>query len=368
MKFEYTPKALKIPTDYLNGENTAILGNEAIGALLRLALVATGSPSCSLPDDDGKLAAISRLGPDWPKHSAGIRACLEPDPDDPSRVILPMAYADRQEYESWCLKSAKGGRSKRKPGRRVVEPPSKGGASPPTFLPTYPPTNPPSSSGEKGFASEPREEEKDDDEDHPQDRPRGPPTGGGRRRRIGDGDLENDARLEELYQGAVKAGKVRDSEAGRLRYFAAAAHALRKAKPGTAGNMFAALVTGTLKDQVISDEDEDGARKRLKALAAGPGPVLPVVVVRGFDDPKPPPRPLAAPGKAPAGRIDKADLDAFREGIQAMPEAEAEALAVAVGGDRGGRTAREYLAWRPMAAFQAATKLGEATTAREPST
>ena len=74
---------------------------------------------------------------------------------------------------------------------------------------------------------------------------------------------------------------------------------------------------------------------------------------RRDEEPRPAPRPLA-PRPAPPRRYDPVAFKRFRALIdnKTLPEDEAEQVAVAVGGDRGGMTAWEFLFSRPLAAFE----------------
>ncbi len=262
MRFKYTPKCLPIPTDYLNGEDTASLDNEAVGALVRLALVATGSPSCNLPDDDAKLSGISRLGARWSKHAKAVRNCLKADPEEPGRLILPLALEERIKYEDWCEGCAKGGK---KTQSSKVQVSSDLSSTPSPLLPSSPPSSPPSSLSSNPSPSPPpgraaRREVRE-----------GSKTLGGEKKKITAEDLRDDGALLRLYHGAVAKQFLTRSEADRLKYFAAAEHSLAKARPAdTAGHLFSAIVMD-LNWKVITADEEDRARRRLKKIDGNGG-------------------------------------------------------------------------------------------------
>lgn len=99
----------------------------------------------------------------------------------------------------------------------------------------------------------------------------GAPNPTGIRKRTGRGprladvqveDLRDTARLLELHREAVRLGYVGNSEAERLKFVAAAEHALSRARKNPAG-MFATIIRSGLCFQTLHDEDR--ARRRLQA-------------------------------------------------------------------------------------------------------
>jgi len=100
-------------------------------------------------------------------------------------------------------------------------------------------------------------------------------------------DLRNTSRLLELHRQAVEAGRIGDSEAGRLDFFALAERARAH------GNRPAALFAWLLREKrfgFITQADEDAAAHRLRALRNGP---MPMPRSRGDDPPSTKPRDIA---------------------------------------------------------------------------
>jgi hypothetical protein len=77
-------------------------------------------------------------------------------------------------------------------------------------------------------------------------------------------DLSSDARLLELYRQAIKLKRVLPGEHARLQFFAAAEHAKNLGQRNPCG-LFSAVICRGLW-QVISQQDEEGARQRLRNI------------------------------------------------------------------------------------------------------
>jgi len=90
-------------------------------------------------------------------------------------------------------------------------------------------------------------------------------------RRVVPEDLRNASRLALLFSEAVQGGLVQESPADRLRFFAAAEHALRIGKQNRCG-LFAAVVRRGLW-RFISQADEDRAMTALNQFASPEEPV-----------------------------------------------------------------------------------------------
>lgn len=64
------------PGDWLSSEKVTLMTPEQRGAYIHLLAHLWQSRDCALPDDDGKLAVLSGLGPSWPKNAAVLRECF----------------------------------------------------------------------------------------------------------------------------------------------------------------------------------------------------------------------------------------------------------------------------------------------------
>ena len=81
------------------------------GAYIDLLAHQWGDSTCSLPDDDVVLAALSGLGEGWlPDGSQMLRRCFPPHPTLEGRVASPRLLELRAEREAWIEKSRAGGR------------------------------------------------------------------------------------------------------------------------------------------------------------------------------------------------------------------------------------------------------------------
>lgn len=92
--------------DWLSGEATTLMSCEQEGAFLRLLLHAWLSKDvcpCSIPNDDKKLAAMSKLGRRWQSVGEFVRAQFEPVEDYPDRLRnarLWTIYVEQTEKHS----------------------------------------------------------------------------------------------------------------------------------------------------------------------------------------------------------------------------------------------------------------------------
>ncbi|WP_435022556.1 hypothetical protein TA3x_005752 (plasmid) [Tundrisphaera sp. TA3] len=122
-------------------------------------------------------------------------------------------------------------------------------------------------------------------------------------------DLRDPARILDLHRRAIAAGWATGSEADRLRYVAAAAHA-RAVGVANPPGLFRAIVEGRRWGS-LTQQDEDRARSQLRALdATRPGPAMPA-------RPAPPP----IPGRPIALASLLARLDIAPPGCRADGEA-----------------------------------------------
>lgn len=81
------------------------------GAYFRLLCYAWLDPDCSIPNDDGVLAILSRLGEGWLKGGSSgiIKARFQPHPTIPDRLVNERLIEEREKQESWREKSRQGG-------------------------------------------------------------------------------------------------------------------------------------------------------------------------------------------------------------------------------------------------------------------
>jgi len=118
-----------------------------------------------IPDDDAKLAAISRLGEGWFKGgSTAVKNCFNQHPTKDGFLTNPRLQIEREKQDEWREKSKAGGiksaESRRKKSAkggsttvsRVVEP--KGNTSSSSSSTIIPPL-PPKGDGQDGFTLEP---------------------------------------------------------------------------------------------------------------------------------------------------------------------------------------------------------------------
>lgn len=66
------------PDDWLGSSKVAVMSLAEQGAYLRLLCHQWNDPTCTLPDDDARLAALSGFGAEWPKHSELMRQAFIP--------------------------------------------------------------------------------------------------------------------------------------------------------------------------------------------------------------------------------------------------------------------------------------------------
>ena len=259
-RFEKSPPWLPLPvSEVLNSLEFDSLTAEELGGRLRLWCRAWADPRCALPDQDVILARWSGLGGSWLALREKILDGFHPEGGFPGWLFNDYLTRERESYEGKCSKAraAVEGRWKRQRGgnkvRTDVDTDVDADVIPllPSFPPTYHPSSPPPEKRE-GFASKsPTETEK-------KKLPGVTPNA-----------LRADSTLEKLRKGAVQKRWVSDSDADRLRYFAAAEHALAT-DPANAGDLFSWIVKGG-NWKVLTARDEERAQHRLKrAVAVGP--------------------------------------------------------------------------------------------------
>jgi hypothetical protein len=97
------------PNDWLSSTNIALMNPAQEGAYIRLLCYAWNDPDCSIPNNDEKLSALSRLGSDWNLHGTQVKECFEPHPEKKDRLINSKLYRVRSEMlEYQRTKSAAG--------------------------------------------------------------------------------------------------------------------------------------------------------------------------------------------------------------------------------------------------------------------
>lgn len=96
------------------------------GAYIRLLAIAWNSEDCGLPDDDGKLAILSRLNEGWFNGSSSVvRQCFF---SDGGRLYNKRLLDEREKQQIWREKSAEGGRRSGKVRRANAKQYAKGGS------------------------------------------------------------------------------------------------------------------------------------------------------------------------------------------------------------------------------------------------
>lgn len=96
--------------DWLSSTQITLMTPAQEGAYIRLLCHAWNDPDCSIPDDDEQLARLSRLGDDWTKGAAiRVRACFEPHPHIPGRMVNRRLLEEREKQAAWSKKSKEGG-------------------------------------------------------------------------------------------------------------------------------------------------------------------------------------------------------------------------------------------------------------------
>lgn len=245
-------------------EKIALMTAEEEVVYLHLLLHAWTTDTCSLPDDDSALEKLARLNgrsTDVQRALAVVRNCLIQHPSLPGRLISPRLYEERLKAEAiWAQKrnaginSGKKRTNKSTDVQRALDGRSTGvermlnhhitshhitSSEPSSVLPTNP------EEVRKRGSSKPSDQDQND------------------RNRITLEDLSDPARLQAHFQGACRAGLVKDSTAGLRSFFAMATHCLRE------GNNPVAMFCANVKAgswAVLTDKDDDQAVKLMRGL------------------------------------------------------------------------------------------------------
>ena len=87
--------------DWLSSPAVSAMTPAEEGAFIRLLCYAWNEPDCTLPDDDGRLATMSRLGDAWTAGSgAKLREKFTPCPDRPGRLFNPRLRVERSKQKA----------------------------------------------------------------------------------------------------------------------------------------------------------------------------------------------------------------------------------------------------------------------------
>jgi uncharacterized protein YdaU (DUF1376 family) len=98
-------------SDWLGSSKRAMMTKEQRAAYIDLLSHQWGDETCSLPDDDEVLAALSGLGEGWCKGgSEMLRRCFPKHPTLEGRIANPKLLEIRADAVAWSEKSAEGGR------------------------------------------------------------------------------------------------------------------------------------------------------------------------------------------------------------------------------------------------------------------
>lgn len=97
------------PDDWLGSSKVAVMTLAEQGAYIRLLAHQWNDPTCTLPDDDAKLAALSGFGPEWPAHSASMREAFVPHRTK-GRVHNEKLSQKRAELMSFKKKASERGK------------------------------------------------------------------------------------------------------------------------------------------------------------------------------------------------------------------------------------------------------------------
>ncbi len=93
--------------DWLGSTNIMLMTPAQEGAYIRLLAIEWNDKDCSLPDDDEKLAVLSRLGKGWFKGgSEAIRKCFF---EKNGKLYNKRLLIERKKQKEWSRKSKKGG-------------------------------------------------------------------------------------------------------------------------------------------------------------------------------------------------------------------------------------------------------------------
>lgn len=117
------------PNDWLSSTHVTLMTPAQEGAYIRLLCHAWADLDCSLPDDDTKLAVLSRMGEGWLKGGSHlVRQCFVPHPHKEGRIVNERLLLEREKQRQWREKSIEGGIKSAKSRSKKTQPPLKGGS------------------------------------------------------------------------------------------------------------------------------------------------------------------------------------------------------------------------------------------------
>ena len=84
--------------DWLSSSAISSMTPAEEGAFIRLLCFAWNEHDCTLPDDDARLASMSRFGGDWGRGSGSkLREKFIPCPITPGRIYNPRQRQERRD-------------------------------------------------------------------------------------------------------------------------------------------------------------------------------------------------------------------------------------------------------------------------------
>ena len=98
----FSPAFQLYPKEWLSSGRITMMTPEQEGVFIRLLLHQWEDPTCTLPDDDAKLAILSRLGERWLKvGSTSVKGAFVKHPTLPHRIYNERLYRERIKQEKF---------------------------------------------------------------------------------------------------------------------------------------------------------------------------------------------------------------------------------------------------------------------------
>jgi hypothetical protein len=97
-------------SDWNGSRHIALMTPEQEGGFIHLLNFEWDDPDCALPDDDGALTTLSRLGERWPTLQREIRDCFVPHPRLRGRLVNPRLFAQWREARAYRRQQSESGR------------------------------------------------------------------------------------------------------------------------------------------------------------------------------------------------------------------------------------------------------------------
>src|SRR5260370_29636265 len=85
--------------DWLSSPSILLMSTAQEGAYLRLLLIQWNSPDFALPNDDEKLAVLSRLGDSWNELGPAVKACFDQHPKHPKKLVNKPLYSELKKQD-----------------------------------------------------------------------------------------------------------------------------------------------------------------------------------------------------------------------------------------------------------------------------